>query len=67
LYDLAENQDSFVHAVASDEWVIRFKVRSHGVIRDQWFELASKLNNVNLSDEKEYTCMEIDKIKKILC
>jgi hypothetical protein len=37
LYDLAINKDNSIHSIAMAEWVVRFKVRLHGVIRDQWY------------------------------
>jgi hypothetical protein len=41
-----------VHEVASDEWVLRFKVRLHGVLCDQWYDLASRLNRVQLTPRR---------------
>jgi hypothetical protein len=32
-------------------WVVDFRVRLHGVIRELWYCLAVTLNNVNLNDE----------------
>jgi hypothetical protein len=43
---------------------IRFKVRLYGLIRDQWYELASKLNNVILSDDRDVPVWKWTKSKK---
>jgi hypothetical protein len=40
LYDLCLNQKSLVYEVAEDEWIIIFKVRLQGTLRNQWYELA---------------------------
>jgi hypothetical protein len=53
LYDLAEEKKCSVHDVASAKWVIRFRIRSPPLIREQWYLLAGKLNNVRLSNEKD--------------
>jgi hypothetical protein len=53
LYDLSLNQGVSVHEVAMNEWVVQFKVRLHGVLREQWYQLAVKLNRVELNNEKD--------------
>jgi hypothetical protein len=42
-----------VHEVASDEWVLRFRIKLQGVLREQWYDLASRLNSVQLTPEKD--------------
>jgi hypothetical protein len=34
-------------------WVIRFKIRIQGIIREQQYELAVRLNEVSLSEEED--------------
>jgi hypothetical protein len=51
LFELATDQRSTVREVGDNGWVIHFKTRLQGLIRDQWYNLASRLNNVNLNDE----------------
>jgi hypothetical protein len=53
LYELAVNQKCSVYEVAEADRVIRFKIRFPPIIRDQWYSLASLLNEVNLSDNKD--------------
>jgi hypothetical protein len=53
LFDLCLNQKSSVHEVATGGWVIKFKCHIHGVIREQWYELARKLNLVTLSQDND--------------
>jgi hypothetical protein len=50
LYDLALHKDVSVFDVYSNEWVIQFKVRLPPLIKDQWYDLAAKLNNVGSVD-----------------
>jgi hypothetical protein len=52
LYERSLNQTSSDYQVKNDGWVIRFKARLHGCIRDQWYELSSMLNNVILNEEE---------------
>jgi hypothetical protein len=53
LYELCANQKVPVFEVASEDWVIHFKTRLQGIVRGQWYDLAVKLNNVVLNDEKD--------------
>jgi hypothetical protein len=39
--------------MAAMGWNVEFKVRLQGILRDQWYELASKLNGVVLNDERD--------------
>jgi hypothetical protein len=39
--------------VAQEEWVIQFKIRLPPMIREQWYELARKLNSVTLCEDKD--------------
>jgi hypothetical protein len=36
-----------------DEWVIRFRARLHGMLRDQWYNLAARLNAVSMNEEAD--------------
>jgi hypothetical protein len=51
LHDLSLNQGSSVFEVVIDEWVIRFRIGLHGLLRGQWYELASRLNIVSLNEK----------------
>jgi hypothetical protein len=53
LFDRAVNQKCSVHEVAIAEWVIRFKIRVPPIVREQWYRLAIRLNNVVLNDTKD--------------
>jgi hypothetical protein len=53
LYEVCQNKNSSVYEVASDERVLRFKVRLQCVLCKQWYDLASRLNRVQLSHEKD--------------
>jgi hypothetical protein len=44
-------------------WVIQFKIRLNGIIRDQWYDLARKLNNATLNDEDEIALWRWSKSK----
>jgi hypothetical protein len=35
-------------------WVIQFRTRLQGLVRDQWYNLTSRLNHVCLNNEKDY-------------
>jgi hypothetical protein len=49
LYDSCLNQKSTMYDVAVNGWVVRFKYHLHGIVRDQWYELATKLNGMTLN------------------
>jgi hypothetical protein len=53
LFELATNQRSTVREVGDNSWVIHFKTRLQGLARDQWYNLAYRLNNVNLNEEND--------------
>jgi hypothetical protein len=54
LFDLCTNQNcSVVYEIAQNEWVAPFKIRLQGVLRDQWYQLATTLNSVTLNNEKD--------------
>jgi hypothetical protein len=53
LFDLAVNQKCLVYDVAMAEWVIQFKIRLPPIVREQWYRLGTRLNNVVLSDTKD--------------
>jgi hypothetical protein len=48
LFDLCLNHESIAYEVKENEWVVPFKIILLPIVRDQWYELASKLNYVNL-------------------
>jgi hypothetical protein len=47
------NQNSSIHDVAMEDWVVQFKVRLPPLIREQWYDLDDKLNNVTLNKYKD--------------
>jgi hypothetical protein len=53
LYDEAINKNSSVWDVKMQGWVVRFRTRLQGVIRDQWYAHAIALNNFPLNDSKD--------------
>jgi hypothetical protein len=53
LFELTVNQKCSVHEVAAADWVIQFKIRLPPIIRDQWYRLATMLNEVNLNDARD--------------
>jgi hypothetical protein len=55
LHELCWNQQCSVLDVKNAEWVVEFREKLQGVIRGQWYELAGKLNNVRISDDKDIT------------
>jgi hypothetical protein len=53
LYDLCWEQDSSVKEVADADWVLHFRVNLPPILREQWYELAAKLNEVALKDGRD--------------
>jgi hypothetical protein len=53
LYDLYSKQKCSVYEVAAMGWNVEFKVRLQGILGEQWYELASKLNGVVLNGERD--------------
>jgi hypothetical protein len=53
LFDLCDDQNVSVRNVAQAGWVIRFKVRLPPMIRDQWYSLAQKLNDVSFNGDQD--------------
>jgi hypothetical protein len=53
LYEQCTEKNISVEKVAQDEWVIHFKVRLSPIIRDQWYNLAQKLNEVVLAESMD--------------
>jgi hypothetical protein len=49
LFDLCNDQNVAVSDVAQAVWAIRFRIRLPPMIRDQWYNLAQKLNAVSLN------------------
>jgi hypothetical protein len=50
LFDSCSNKRISVYEVWSDGWVIHFQTIPQGVVRTQWYELATKLNRVSLRE-----------------
>lgn len=50
LYDLCVHKEISVFEVASQGWVIQFKIIFPPFLRDLWYDLVAKLNNVHLED-----------------
>jgi hypothetical protein len=48
LYDLTLNKNCSVAEVKEKGWVVQFRIRLQGLLRDQWYEMAAKLNRVSL-------------------
>jgi hypothetical protein len=55
-----------MYDVAVNNWNVEFQIRLHGELRDQWYELASKLNVVTLGEEKDKVMWRWTHIKKKL-
>jgi hypothetical protein len=53
LFELVVNQKCSMNEVKVNGWVVQFKHRPQGIIRAQWYELASKLNIFPLNEEQE--------------
>jgi hypothetical protein len=49
LYDLSLNQECHIYDIACAEWAVQFKIILPPILRDQWYELASKLNSISLN------------------
>jgi hypothetical protein len=65
LYNVCTHKDSSVHDVAEAEWVVEFKFRLQGLLRDQWHNLAARLNMVSLDHEKDMAIWKWNMSKKI--
>jgi hypothetical protein len=53
LFDLCVHQNCSVYEAAQNDWVINFKSKLHGILRDQWYHLAATLNTVILNGEQD--------------
>jgi hypothetical protein len=53
LFYLCLDQASSIHEVASEGWVIKFKCHIQGLITEQWYEFARKVNIVTLSQDND--------------
>jgi hypothetical protein len=53
LYERCTYQKISVYGVAHAQWVVHFRVILQGILREQWYELAAKLNLVRLDEEKD--------------
>jgi hypothetical protein len=47
------DQKVSMYEAAAKDWVQGYKIRSHGVLRTQWYELASQLNYVSLNGRSD--------------
>jgi hypothetical protein len=65
LHELCWNQQCSVLDVKNANWVVAFRERLQGVISGQWYELAMKLNNVRLSDERDIVVWKWTTSKKL--
>jgi hypothetical protein len=48
LFDLCLNPKSSVYEMKKNEWVVPFRIILPPIVKDQWYELAGKLNSVIL-------------------
>lgn len=53
LYDLCSNKDASVADVASSDWIVQFTIILPPFLRDLWYNLATKLNQVQLEDNRD--------------
>jgi hypothetical protein len=53
MFDLPSDKNISVHEVWSEGWVIHFEVIPQEIIRNQWYELAAKLNSISLNNNKD--------------
>jgi hypothetical protein len=53
LFELCLKSNCSVADVAANEWVVEFKIILQRILRDQWYQLAAKLNLVSLNGEKD--------------
>jgi hypothetical protein len=53
LYELCTNKNCSVYQVKQQGWVLEFSIRLLNIIRNQWYELAHKLNQVILGEEND--------------
>jgi hypothetical protein len=53
LFDMCADKNISVHKVWSEGWVVHFQVIPQGIIRNQWYELAAKLNRIPLNNNKD--------------
>jgi hypothetical protein len=53
LYELCTNKNCSVYQVKQQGWVLKFSIRLPNIIRNQWYELAHKLNQVILKEEND--------------
>jgi hypothetical protein len=59
LYDLCEDQKYSVSEVAEGGWVIQFIIRIPPLVRERWYDLATRLNNVTLNNNNDIAPMEM--------
>jgi hypothetical protein len=50
LYDLCVDKKCSVYEVANAEWVVRIRIRLQGLVREQWYHLATRLNRISLNE-----------------
>jgi hypothetical protein len=39
--------------VAAAQWVVRFRIRLQGLVREQWYDLAATPNTISLINDKK--------------
>jgi hypothetical protein len=52
LFDLYVEKNCSVQNVVVAEWVVRFRIQLQGLVREQWYDLAARLNTISLTNEK---------------
>jgi hypothetical protein len=52
LFDLCGEKNYYVQKVAVAERVMRFRIWLQGLVREQWYDLAARLNTISLTNEK---------------
>jgi hypothetical protein len=56
LYAEAINKSCSVWDVKMQGWVVQFRTRLQGVVREQWYTLAVALNNFHSNENKDAPC-----------
>jgi hypothetical protein len=46
-------KNCFVQNVAAAQWVVRFRIRLQGLVREQWYDLAATPNTISLINDKK--------------
>jgi hypothetical protein len=53
LFDLCVEKNCPVQNVAIADWVVRFRIRLQGLVREQWYDLVTRPNTISLTREKK--------------